>query len=711
MSMKTDKITTKKTTKLALILNVLDEEYQTSVFSGIKKRCQEKGVDIICFQNDNPLALENSLITRLPGKDFFNVDGVILLSSVFSFSTSIHSKETLNKLWPGIPVVSVGQKIDDIPSVSIRSTKAMGRLLDHLIKDHHYKNFLYMSGIDEFVDSQERKAVFEKTIQRYVKKNPDITYKSFSGHFSELAAREIISNYIAQNPENPADVIVCANDNMALGVYKYLKSQNAYPKWDKCAVTGFDDIPQAALEIPAFTTVHQPLAEMGSKAIDIMLNTLQGTQIEESFVDSRLIIRESCGCKKTSNKTKTLTEKNFNNIQRKFFQSEHLLKLMSHWGQQLNSVTDTDELTYALDTNLSLLGIDNFALYSFPLSSSEKKYSANRFITKTNQLFLKQNGIRITSYGKVEKGPLNQFLPKLTESETNSLVVKLLSSPTGITGFIVYDAPQFMHPNICSISTNLGQTIYRLQITEQQEKYSTQLEKAVAKRTKELIEENNKRIEVEAEVLKISEMERQRFSTDLHDDICQRLAGLAMLCRCYSTSEKQITREQMVELTELITDTLQTTRQYAHNSFPVDLDSLGMKDALGNLCNSFQTQSKCNCRYSWILPENKQFTRPQAINIFRIIQEALQNIMKHAEATEAEVSICKDSKEKNQISVTITDNGKGFTKVRNKKQGIGMKSMVYRADQIGARFLAEERKPQGTVIKLTLPEEKLDNIN
>lgn len=707
MSEKTTKKSTKKPLRFAIILNILDEEYQTSVFSGVKKRCQERDVEIICFQNENPISIENTIITRFPGKEFFNVDGIILLASVFSNSPSIHTKEGIERLWNGIPVVSVGQKIEGIPSVSIKSNRSMNKLMDHLINHHHFKKFVYMSGIEEFIDSKDRKSIFTEYIKKYQEKNPSIECHYLTGHFSEVAAREVIANYITANPDNPADVIVCANDNMALGVYKYLKSQNTNPKWENVAVTGFDDIPQAALEVPAFTTVHQPLEEMGSKAVDIMIQTLNEEGIEENFVESKLILRESCGCK-MPNKAKSLSGKQFTNIQRKFFQSEHQLRLMSRWGQQLNSVTDTDGLMYALDANLSVMGINNFALYSFPLSPSDKKISMEKKFASTRELFLRMNGERKTPYGLIKKGPLGGFLSQLTGTKSNSLVVKLLSSSSGITGFIVYDAPQHMHPNICSISTNIAQTIYHLQSTEQKEKYSIQLEKAVAKRTKELIAENNKRIEVEAEVLKISEMERQRFSTDLHDDICQRLAGLAMLCRCYSSSEKPISKEQMVELTELITDTLQTTRQYAHNSFPVDLDSLGMKDSLSNLCNTFQSQSKCKCLYKWNLPEKKQFTRPQAINIFRIVQEALQNIMKHAEATKVKVSI---ENEKLLIVVRISDDGKGIQNTKVSKPGLGLKSMSYRADQIDANFIVKPNSPKGTTIELTLPVDKLENAD
>ena len=256
-----------------------------------------------------------------------------------------------------------------------------------------------------------------------------------------------------------------------------------------------------------------------------------------------------------------------------------------------------------------------------------------------------------------------------------------------------------MHPYICSISTNIAQTIFRLQTLAAKQKYSETLEMEVSKRTKELMIANSKRIQVEAEVLKISEMERQRFSTDLHDDICQRLAGIAMLCRCYSSSDSVISKEQMTELTELITGTLQATRQYAHNSFPVEIDSLGMKDSLGNLCASFKSQNNIDCSYIWNIPCNDIFSRMECINIFRIIQEALHNISKHSEATKAWVQLTQSG---NKITVRISDNGKGFKQSKKKTPGVGMKSMQYRADQINAIFKMKQNNPTGTTIELIL---------
>ena len=136
----------KEKIKLALVLNILDEEYQTSVFAGIKKRAKELNVEIVCLQHENAMIYENTLITKLPEYNFFDVDGIILLTSVFSESLTLQSAESIKNLWPDIPIISVGQQIDGLPSLAIRSKNAMEKLTKHLITHHNYKKFLYISG-------------------------------------------------------------------------------------------------------------------------------------------------------------------------------------------------------------------------------------------------------------------------------------------------------------------------------------------------------------------------------------------------------------------------------------------------------------------------------------------------------------------------------------------------------------------------------------
>ena len=547
-------------------------------------------------------------------------------------------------------------------------------------------------------DSIERQNVFTSVISKHMKTDKEISYSIIRGEFNELSARETISRYVEEHADEPADVIVCANDNMALGVSKYLKTQGINPKWKNCAVTGFDDIPQAMLELPPFTTVRQPLKEMGIKAVDLMVKKLENKKTGNiSYVDSSLIIRQSCGCKSNKKDEKILTMEKINKFQNNYFRSEQLLRSISHMGQQLSSCSETDGLMYTLDSNLEALEVDDFAVYAFnkTLPQNNPFHPDTKILCE--ELFLRLHGKRMTEYGQVKQGSFATFIQNLYNNRLNNFVVKMMTASNEIIGCIIYNASSILHPYICSISTNLAQTIFKLHTLAQKQLYSELLEAEVTKRTEQLIEANNKRIQVEAEVLKISEMERQRFSTDLHDDICQRLAGITMLCRCYSNQEGEITKKQMLEISELTSETLQCTRQYAHNSYPVDLDSLGLKDSIGNLCAAFQNSTGINCRYEWLLPPDAVFTQLQSINIFRIIQEAIQNIGKHANAKNVTVRI---SKEDENFVFRIIDDGNGIISGKNRKPGLGMKSMQYRADQIEAVFKVKSNFPTGTIIEI-----------
>ena len=309
-------------------------------------------------------------------------------------------------------------------------------------------------------------------------------------------------------------------------------------------------------------------------------------------------------------------------------------------------------------------------------------------------------GKKCLNENKIPLGEFYKRFIKLDNSETVSIVFKYLTAGNEIIGCVLYDASHQILPYLSSIATNIAQDLIRIKAMEERKERSEYLEKEVSKRTKELVEANNKRMEVEAEVLRISEIERQRFSNDLHDDICQQLAGISMLCRSYSNQDKPIEREQMVELAQLIGETLQCTRQYAHNSYPVELESLGMNKSLSNLCNSFTNQSGIKCIYNWQPDDVVELNKMQKLNLFRIIQEALHNIMKHAQATEVNVNVRFST---SKIIVEIKDNGIGFDAKENKiKKGLGLNSMQYRANQIGASFKIKNLKPSGTCIQVTV---------
>jgi signal transduction histidine kinase len=205
---------------------------------------------------------------------------------------------------------------------------------------------------------------------------------------------------------------------------------------------------------------------------------------------------------------------------------------------------------------------------------------------------------------------------------------------------------------------------------------------------------------VEAEVLRISDLERRRFSADLHDDICQRLAGISMFCK--SLIGQDAPAVFLPELSELIDETLVRTRRYAHDSFPMDLDAFGLREAIAGLCDSIGREGGIPCTFSWKAPEKLPLNRNQELNIYRIIQEALQNVLKHSGAALAQVEL---SGEAESLRLRIMDNGKGMAGKGRKGWGqrsLGLRSMEYRAHQLGAEYRLSSRRGS-TVVELVIP--------
>lgn len=685
--------------RIGVVLNILDEEYQISVYKGVVQKAQELGVELVCFQQENAHITEDEPVARFPHKEYFDLDGIILITSVITGNAEFVTKADIERVWGDIPVVSVGQKIEGVPSVLIETEDSMKQLVEHLVLTHKYRKFLFISGSEDHPDAEVREQIFKKTMEAYKPWFSDLEYVLKRGYFTEVAAIRAMTEYMDETKAAP-DVVVCANDNMAIGVYKYFKINCNNPAIKECAVTGFDDIPQAMFEIPSLTTVHQPLNEIGAKSLELMQEILSGKQVpEEVFIESRVVYRKSCGCSGSKDDFAS-DEEQFRAMQAKYVQSETLLRMVSHIGQDLNYGETFGALKYVVRQNLNQLGLNNFCILRFSQGNSKGLHSRNMPV---DPLFVRRSGNECYEFDREMHMPLGQFYRRFYEIDPNtkpSMILKFLNAGNELIGCIFYEADENVLPYLSSIAINIAHGLNRITLAEERKKRSEFLEREVNERTKELVEANNRRMEVEAEILKISELERQRFSNDLHDDICQRLAGISMLCRSYSNQDTPVEKNQMLELAQLIGETLQTTRQYAHNSYPVELESLGMNHSLSNLCDSFTAQSGIKCQYEWGMPKGVHFDKIQKLNIFRIIQEALHNVLKHSNAKNVRVSVKPEAR---KTLIQVVDDGVGFVNdSKGNSKGLGLNSMQYRANQIGASFVIKSNKPCGTCVQLSL---------
>jgi signal transduction histidine kinase len=150
------------------------------------------------------------------------------------------------------------------------------------------------------------------------------------------------------------------------------------------------------------------------------------------------------------------------------------------------------------------------------------------------------------------------------------------------------------------------------------------------------------------------------------------------------------------------------TRRYARDSFPVELGDLGLKKALDSLCHGVTKQTTCRCIYTWSAPDASPLTPAQDINIYRIIQEALQNAVKHAKANRITVDVRAEGK---TLILSVCDNGTGDPRLNEenpvitekKHAGLGLRSMRYRAHQLGAEYTLVSAEQGGTQITVRIP--------
>jgi len=711
--------------RIGFFLDNLDEEYQISIYKCIRAEAAALGLDLICIQGETLLNYrEEGGSKPFPSLEFISADGLLILTSVIGTRTAPAPLPPLQSII-NIPVVSIGCRLLDYHSIVVQNKESMTLLMNHLIDFHGYRKFLYLGGPVLHPDNMVREQIFRKTINSLKKDFPGLEGKVMNGEFHQTSAMMMMLEYMDAHLNAPPDIIVAASDNIALGAMELLRVRSE-PLWRDCPVTGFDDIDQASWEIPALTTIRQPLEEMGKLAVRTLWDLIQGKKVPQTIhVKSELKIRNSCGCK-AQWKRKDDANLPVHAGSKTANRSEYNMQNVSLLGQTLITVNSPEDMLPPLHFFLTNLAVKIFYLILYPVPLEQTGKKGNLIYQKND------NREFFTADHPVTIDMKDFFTNTIVESaKPHSWCVYYLRSGREYLGLIVYDAPNRVHPQMCSAAIFLANTVKRLQIYGDEKEQSLRLEQEVALRTKDLTEtykklqeETARRTAVEAEILRISEMERLRFSMDLHDDICQRLAGISMFCKSLINSVSS--QSFLPELSELIDETLTRTRHYAHDSFPMELDALGLKDALSALCHTVTRQSSggvsaaginagghkiCHCVFSWSGPEKSPFSPAQDLNIYRIVQEALQNAVKHAAANHIQVTVHSGKK---NFTVTVSDNGAGIPRLNEEETssaeikryikggGLGLRSMRYRAHQLGAEYIFESSEHEGTKVEIRI---------
>lgn len=218
-----------------------------------------------------------------------------------------------------------------------------------------------------------------------------------------------------------------------------------------------------------------------------------------------------------------------------------------------------------------------------------------------------------------------------------------------------------------------------------------------------LVRDITARKQLEQEILEISDREQRRIGSDLHDDLCQRLAGIRFATDALRKSTPTAPANAIVTRLEKIgadvSDAIDRTRMLARGMSPVALERNGLVSALEELTASMCKIFGVQC--SFHADENVSVADPiAATHLYRIAQEAMNNALKHADSKQITVSIENAG---DRAVMTIADDGKGFAVdgTNGTAQGMGLRTIAYRAGLIDASVEVSSAPGRGTKIICT----------
>ena len=217
-------------------------------------------------------------------------DAVILETAVMGRYVAPEVLSEVAHQFGDTPVVTISEKIDNLPCVSFE-TNGIDLEIDHLVNEHGRKRIGFVTGPSTNLEAVQRLEKYKEALERHgIPYDPELVAE---GDFTENC-RPVIDKLLSDNPD--MDAICFSNDLMAIAGYKEIEKRDLVIGKD-ILVTGFDDIPESVSLNPPLTTVRARYRDLGMNAVKAAHNILTGSPSEDITVKTKLVKRDSCGCK------------------------------------------------------------------------------------------------------------------------------------------------------------------------------------------------------------------------------------------------------------------------------------------------------------------------------------------------------------------------------------------------------------------------------
>ena len=256
----------------------------------------------------------------------------------------------------GVPAVTIGCPVEGCTLIHIDNRAAQHDMAEHVIKSHHAKRFVYLTGnlyndcpearqrLDGFLDACRENGIPEENIQ------------VIPGTWRTSDGAEVGRRWIREKRELP-DAFICGNDEMALGLMEALKEGNVWIPED-VIVTGFDNLTSAELSSPRLSTAWGNNWQLNYDAMELLLRKIKGEDVNPDIpFEHAVICSESCGCHENAR---------IGEVREQFFQQSRFLKtfynLQDRMAEDLFEANNLIDLAETVSQNRKIFGCQDIFL-------------------------------------------------------------------------------------------------------------------------------------------------------------------------------------------------------------------------------------------------------------------------------------------------------------------------------------------------------------
>jgi two-component system, NarL family, sensor histidine kinase DegS len=224
------------------------------------------------------------------------------------------------------------------------------------------------------------------------------------------------------------------------------------------------------------------------------------------------------------------------------------------------------------------------------------------------------------------------------------------------------------------------------------------------KRVGEALEDAKQKQDFGLKIIEAQEDERKRLSREIHDGPAQMMANVLMrsdlIDRVYREKGATEAIKEIRDLKTMVRSALYEVRRIIYDLRPMALDDLGLIPTLKKYLSTIEEYNKVTNIDFVNIGHDKRLPSKYEVALFRLVQESVQNALKHAEATNIQVKL---EVKKDRITVVVKDDGKGFDMKEKKKESFGIMGMSERVDLLEGEITIDSKIGSGTVILIQVP--------